>query len=129
MGLCIQRKAERAGRTEGAQSSSEAEHKILNKEQLKDIDDQGKKSTKVKTEIIRPVRRNTVLFLLREWVERKMEKTGPILTEQLTTMESLVMRRETVMTAQSIGQVMERSIEVNEEPGSLINVLNVTIIV
>ena len=88
-----------------------------------------KKSTKVKTEIIRPVKRNTVLFLLREWVERKMEKTGPILTEQLTTMESLVMRRETVMTAQSIGQVMERSIEVNEEPGSLINVLNVTILV
>ena len=88
-----------------------------------------KKSTKVKTEIIRPVKRNTVLFLLREWVERKMEKTRPILTEQLTTMESLVMRRETVMTAQSIGQVMERSIEVNEEPGSLINVLNVTILV
>ena len=57
-----------------------------------------------------------------------MEKTRPILTEQLTTMESLVMRRETVMTAQSIGQVMERSIEVNEEPGSLINVLNVTIL-
>ena len=83
----------------------------------------------VKTEIIRPVKRNTVLFLLREWVERKMEKTRPILTEQLTTMESLVMRRETVMTAQSIGQVMERSIEVNEEPGSLINVLNVTILV
>ena len=80
----------------------------------------------VKTEIIRPVKRNTVLFLLREWVERKMEKTRPILTEQLTTMESLVMRRETVMTAQSIGQVMERSIE---EPGSLINVLNVTILV
>ena len=46
MGLCIQRKAERAGRTEGAQSSSEAEHKILNKEQLKDIDDQGKKVNK-----------------------------------------------------------------------------------
>ena len=88
-----------------------------------------KKSTKVKTEIIRPVKRNTVIFLLREWVERKMEKTRPILTEQLTTMESLVMRRETVMTAQSIGQVMERSIEVNEEPGSLINVLNVTILV
>ena len=88
-----------------------------------------KKSTKVKTEIIRPVKRNTVLFLLRQWVERKMEKTRPIFTEQLTTMESLVMRRETVMTAQSIGQVMERSIEVNEEPGSLINVLNVTIIV
>ena len=88
-----------------------------------------KKSTKVKTEIIRPVKRNTVLFLLREWVERKMEKTRPILTEQLTTMESLVMRRETVMTAQGIGQVMERSIEVNEEPGSLINVLNVTILV
>ena len=88
-----------------------------------------KKSTKVKTEIIRPVKRNTVLFLLREWVERKMEKTRPILTEQLTTMESFVMRRETVMTAQSIGQVMERSIEVNEEPGSLINVLNVTILV
>ena len=88
-----------------------------------------KKSTKVKTEIIRPVKRNTVLFLLREWVERKMEKTRPILTEQLTTMESLVMRRETVMTAQSIGQVMERSIEVNKEPGSLINVLNVTILV
>ena len=40
MGLCIQRKAERAGRTEGAQSNSEAEHKILNKEQLQDIDDQ-----------------------------------------------------------------------------------------
>ena len=58
-----------------------------------------------------------------------MEKTRPILTEQLTTMESFVMRRETVMTAQSIGQVMERSIEVNEEPGSLINVLNVTILV
>ena len=88
-----------------------------------------KKSTKVKTEIIKPVKRNTVLFLLREWVERKMEKTRPILTEHLTTMESLVMRRETVMTAQSIGQVMERSIEVNEEPGSLINVLNVTILV
>ena len=88
-----------------------------------------KKSTNLKTEIIRPVERNTVLFLLREWVERKMEKTRPILTEQLTTMESLVMRRETVMTAQSIGQVMERSIEVNEEPGSLINVLNVTILV
>ena len=35
-----------------------------------------KKSTKVKTEIIRPVKRNTVLFLLREWVERKMEKKG-----------------------------------------------------
>ena len=56
-------------------------------------------------------------------------KKRPILTEQLTTLESLVMRRETVMTAQSIGQVMERSIEVNEEPGSLINVLNVTILV
>ena len=88
-----------------------------------------KKSTNLKTEIIRPVERNTVLFLLREWVERKMEKTRPILTEQLTTMESLVMRRETVMTAQSIGQVMERGIEVNEEPGSLINVLNVTFLV
>ena len=45
------------------------------------------------------------------------------------TMESLVMRRETVMTAQSIGQVVESSIEVNEEPGSLINVLNVNILV
>ena len=45
------------------------------------------------------------------------------------TMESLVMRRETVMTAQSIGQVVESSIEVNEEPGSLINVLSVNILV
>ena len=45
------------------------------------------------------------------------------------TMESLVMRRETVMTAQSIGQVVESSIEVNEEPGSLINILNVNILV
>ena len=58
-----------------------------------------------------------------------MEKTRAIVTEQLTTMESLVMRRETVMTAQSIGQVVESSIEVNEEPGSLINVLNVNILV
>ena len=49
----------------------------------------------------RPVKRNTVIFLLREWVERKMEKRRAIVTEQLTTMESLVMRRETVMTAQS----------------------------
>ena len=40
MGLFIQRKAERAGRTEGAQSNSEAERKIPNKEQLQDIDDQ-----------------------------------------------------------------------------------------
>ena len=40
MALCIQRKAERAGRTEGTQSNSEAEHKILSKEQLQDIDDQ-----------------------------------------------------------------------------------------
>ena len=37
--------------------------------------------------------------------------------------------RETVMTAQSIGQVVERSIEVNEEPGSLVNVLNLNILV
>ena len=89
-----------------------------------------KKSTKVKTEMTRPVKRNTVIFLLREWVERKMEKTRAIVTEQLNaTMESLVMRRETVMTAQSIGQVVESSIEVNEEPGSLINVLNVNILV
>ena len=88
-----------------------------------------KKSTKVKTEMTRPVKRNTVIFLLREWVERKMEKTRAIVTEQLTAMESLVMRRETVMTAQSIGQVVESSIEVNEEPGSLINVLNVNILV
>ena len=58
-----------------------------------------------------------------------MEKTRAIVTEQLTAMESLVMRRETVMTAQSIGQVVESSIEVNEEPGSLINVLNVNILV
>ena len=58
-----------------------------------------------------------------------MEKTRAIVTEQLTTMESLVMRRETVMTAQSIGQVVESSIEVNEEPGSLINVLSVNILV
>ena len=57
-----------------------------------------------------------------------MEKTRAIVTEQLTAMESLVMRRETVMTAQSIGQVVESSIEVNEEPGSLINVLNVNIL-
>ena len=89
-----------------------------------------KKSTKVKTEMTRPVKRNTVIFLLREWVERKMEKTRAIVTEQLNaTMESLVMRRETVMTAQSIGQVVESSIEVNEEPGSLINVLSVNILV
>ena len=88
-----------------------------------------KKSTKVKTEMTRPVKRNTVIFLLREWVERKMEKTRAIVTKQLNaTMESLVMRRETVMTAQSIGQVVESSIEVNEEPGSLINVLNVNIL-
>ena len=33
------------------------------------------------------------------------------------------------MTAQSIGQVVERSIEVNEEPGSLVNVLNLNILV
>ena len=39
------------------------------------------------------------------------------------------MRRETVMTAQSIGQVVESSIEVNEEPGSLTNVLSVNILV
>ena len=39
------------------------------------------------------------------------------------------MTRETVMTAQSIGQVVERSIEVNEEPGSLVNVLNLNILV
>ena len=58
-----------------------------------------------------------------------MEKTRAIVTEQLTAMESLVMRRETVMTAQSIGQVVESSIEVNEEPGSLINVLSVNILV
>ena len=58
-----------------------------------------------------------------------MEKTRAIVTEQLTAMESLVMRRETVMTAQSIGQVVESSIEVNEELGSLINVLNVNILV
>ena len=58
-----------------------------------------------------------------------MEKTRAIVTEQLTTMKSLVMRRETVMTAQSIGQVVESSIEVNEEPGSLINVLSVNILV
>ena len=58
-----------------------------------------------------------------------MEKTRAVVTEQLTAMESLVMRRETVMTAQSIGQVVESSIEVNEEPGSLINVLNVNILV
>ena len=83
-----------------------------------------KKSTKVKTEMTRPVKRNTVIFLLREWVERKMEKTRAIVTEQLTAM----MRRETVITAQSIGQVVESSIEVNEEPGSLINVLNVNIL-
>ena len=49
--------------------------------------------------------------------------------DRATDGESLVMRRETVMTAQSIGQVVESSIEVNEEPGSLINVLSVNILV
>ena len=129
-GLCIQRKAERAGRTESTQSSSEAEDKILDNKQIQKINDNHyKKVNKSKTEMTRPVKRNTVIFLLREWVERKMEKTRAIVTEQLTAMESLVMRRETVMTAQSIGQVVESSIEVNEEPGSLINVLNVNILV
>ena len=129
-GLCIQRKAERAGRTESTQSSSEAEDKILDNKQLQKINDNHyKKVNKSKTEMTRPVKRNTVIFLLREWVERKMEKTRAIVTEQLTAMESLVMRRETVMTAQSIGQVVESSIEVNEEPGSLINVLSVNILV
>ncbi|CAH3132813.1 unnamed protein product [Pocillopora meandrina] len=129
-GLCIQRKAERAGRTESTQSSSEAEDKILDNKQLQKINDNHyKKVNKSKTEMTRPVKRNTVIFLLREWLERKMEKTRAIVTEQLTTMESLVMRRETVMTAQSIGQVVESSIEVNEEPGSLINVLSVNILV
>ena len=129
-GLCIQGKAERAGRTESTQSSSEAEDKILDNKQLQKINDNHyKKVNKSKTEMTRPVKRNTVIFLLREWVERKMEKTRAIVTEQLTTKESLVMRRETVMTAQSIGQVVESSIEVNEEPGSLINVLSVNILV
>ena len=42
-GLCIQRKAERAGRTESTQSSSEAEDKILGNKQLQKINDNYEK--------------------------------------------------------------------------------------
>ena len=80
-GLCIQRKVERAGRTESTQSSSKAEDKILDNKQLQKItDNHYKKVNKSKTEMTRPVKRNTVIFLLREWVERKMEKTRAIVT-------------------------------------------------